>query len=68
MRSTATKKLLDDASMEGMTLRAPPSTDLRIMGFPWRLYITRDICPTKSRAAMASTTNEDLDDEAERDD
>jgi hypothetical protein len=28
--STATKKLLDHASMEGMTLRAPPSTDLRI--------------------------------------
>jgi hypothetical protein len=29
-RSAATKKLLDDVSMEGMTLRAPPSADLRI--------------------------------------
>jgi hypothetical protein len=54
--------------MEGRTLRAPPSTDLRIMGFPWRLYFMRDNCPTKPRAAMASTTNEGLDDEAERDD
>jgi hypothetical protein len=54
--------------MEGMTLRAPPSTDLRIMGFPWRLYFTRDIYPTKPKAAMASNTNEGLDDEAERDD
>jgi hypothetical protein len=37
------------------------------LGFPL-LYFARDNHPTKSSAAMASTTSEGLDDETERDD
>jgi hypothetical protein len=65
----ATKRLLDGAYMEGMTLRAPPSPDTRILGFPRRLYIlcARQIRPMNSSTDMASTTSEGADDKAEGD-